>query len=103
MASNVRPKITAEEKIQAAKAFKNEGNELHKKQAFKQAIGKYHRALLQLKGIGTENMSGMGAFLSQDDQESMGLNERVSEETKLEMNKLSADCYNNLAGNNKYS
>ena len=98
MASNMPKRNTAEDKIEAARKFKADGNDFHKTQQFKQAIGKYHRALLQLKAIGMEKMSAMSAFLSPEDQESMGLKENVSEETMTEMKKLSADCYNNLAG-----
>lgn len=99
MASKNPPRIEASEKIKQAKRFKEEGNEFHKSQKLKQAIGKYHRALLQLKGVDTgSKMSGMGAFLSEADQESLGFTENITDETMQEMRKLSCDCYNNLAG-----
>uniref|UniRef100_A0A8C6LDL7 Tetratricopeptide repeat domain 9B n=3 Tax=Nothobranchius furzeri TaxID=105023 RepID=A0A8C6LDL7_NOTFU len=38
-------------KIQKAIDFKVEGNRCYKEKKFREAIGKYHRALLQLKGV----------------------------------------------------
>uniref|UniRef100_A0A1A7WAK9 Tetratricopeptide repeat domain 9B n=1 Tax=Iconisemion striatum TaxID=60296 RepID=A0A1A7WAK9_9TELE len=38
-------------KIQKAIDFKAEGNRCYKEKKFREAIGKYHRALLQLKGV----------------------------------------------------
>ncbi|XP_074874029.1 tetratricopeptide repeat protein 9B [Carettochelys insculpta] len=40
-----------ESKIQAAVAFKMEGHRCYKEKKLREAIGKYHRALLQLKGV----------------------------------------------------
>ncbi|CAM4618100.1 unnamed protein product [Lepidochelys kempii] len=41
----------AESQIRKAVEFKAEGNRCYKEKKFREAIGKYHRALLQLKGV----------------------------------------------------
>uniref|UniRef100_A0A3B4AJE8 Uncharacterized protein n=1 Tax=Periophthalmus magnuspinnatus TaxID=409849 RepID=A0A3B4AJE8_9GOBI len=43
-----------EAKIQKAIDFKLEGHRCYKEKKFREAIGKYHRALLQLKGVQAE-------------------------------------------------
>jgi len=98
MANKVLHHKTDDEKVTLAKKFKAEGNECHKKQDFKQAIGKYHRALLQLKGVGSSKSAGLGAFISEEDMESMGYSGKITEEMKQDVTRLTADCYNNLAG-----
>ncbi|XP_060113788.1 tetratricopeptide repeat protein 9B [Heteronotia binoei] len=40
-----------EAQVQQAVAFKAEGQRCYKQKKFREAIGKYHRALLQLKGL----------------------------------------------------
>ncbi|XP_052767658.1 tetratricopeptide repeat protein 9C-like [Mya arenaria] len=97
MASKVSLHKTDTEKVALAIQFKTEGNESHKKQDFKVAIGKYHRALLQLKGIGSAKSAGLGAFMSDEDMETMGYSETISETMKQDVTKLTADCYNNLS------
>ena len=98
MASNASPRVSDKEKLLSAKEFKAEGNELHKKKEFRKAIGKYHRALLQLKAIGQSKSAGLGAFMSDEDMESMGYSATVPEDVQREATQLLADCYNNLAG-----
>lgn len=85
------------EKLANAKKFKEEGNECHKCKQYKRAVGKYHRALLQLKGIGSAKSSGLGSLLSDKDMEELGYGGNVPEEVRHEVTKLTADCYNNLA------
>ena len=98
MASNKIPVASDRDKLTAAKNYKTEGNELHKKKDFRHAIGKYHRALLQLKAIGQSKSAGLGAFMTDEDLESMGYSATVPEEVQAEATQLLADCYNNLAG-----
>ena len=98
MASNKIPAVSDTDKLLSAKTFKAEGNELHKNKEFRKAIGKYHRALLQLKAIGQSKSAGLGAFMSDEDLESMGYSSNVPEELQAEATQLLADCYNNLAG-----
>lgn len=45
------PELELEGKILRAVDFKSEGNRCYKEKKFREAIGKYHRALLQLKGV----------------------------------------------------
>lgn len=97
MATNKIPVASDREKLTAAKNYKTEGNELHKKKDFRHAIGKYHRALLQLKAIGQSKSAGLGAFMTDEDLESMGYSATVPEEVQAEATQLLADCYNNLA------
>ena len=98
MSSVKKQTVSDTDKLFTAKTFKTEGNEFHKKKEFKKAIGKYHRALLQLKAIGQSKSAGLGAFMSDEDLESMGYSSNVTEEVQAETTQLLADCYNNLAG-----
>eukprot|EP00918_Siedleckia_nematoides_P092856 GHVU01203820.1.p1 GENE.GHVU01203820.1~~GHVU01203820.1.p1 ORF type:complete len:226 (+),score=42.03 GHVU01203820.1:209-886(+) len=88
--------ITWEEKLSKALEYKQLGNEKYKSGNFKQAIGKYHRALLYLKGIDHAKASSMQAI-----QAALGAGDRpsdnLSEEAKKEVTALQVDCYNNLA------
>ena len=56
------PKATIEEKLDTATAFKDEGNAHYKAQEYKAAAGKYHRAILYMKGIDND-LHGTPAFL----------------------------------------
>lgn len=98
MAVNKTAVISDDEKLETANKFKTDGNECHKNKDYKHAIGKYHRALLQLKGIGHAKSAGLGAFMSETDMEEMGYTQHISENVRIEVTKLTADCYNNLAG-----
>ncbi|XP_060575279.1 tetratricopeptide repeat protein 9C-like [Ruditapes philippinarum] len=97
MAVNKPTVISDTEKLETAKKFKSDGNECHKNKDYKHAVGKYHRALLQLKGIGSAKSAGLGAFMSEQDMEEMGYSQQVPESVRVEVTKLTADCYNNLA------
>ena len=99
MASNASSSVPDNDKLLSARNYKAEGNEFHKKKEFRKAIGKYHRALLQLKAIGQSKSAGLGAFMSDEDLESMGYSATIPEEVQAEATQLLADCYNNLAGN----
>ena len=98
MAESKRETSSNEEKLENAKEYKAEGNDFHKNKDFKKAIGKYHRALLQLKAIGQSKSSGLGGFLTEEQMEERGYSSYVSPEIQSEVVKLMADCYNNLAG-----
>lgn len=80
-------------KIQKAVDFKAEGHRCYKEKKFREAIGKYHRALLQLKGVhvvdGTTGsevnlLSQAGAKLTEEQR-------RAVESTEVE-------CYDSLTG-----
>lgn len=82
-----------EGKIQKAIDFKVEGHRCYKEKKFREAIGKYHRALLQLKGVhvvdgttGSEvNLLSQAAAKMTEDQR------RAVEITEIE-------CYDSLTG-----
>ncbi|XP_050404277.1 tetratricopeptide repeat protein 9C [Patella vulgata] len=85
-------KISDQQRIENAKQYKNEGNKMHKGGNWRQAIGKYHRALLQVKGIG-QSKSDILSHLSGEPNEGND----IPEEMKLQIRKIQLDCYNNLA------
>lgn len=82
-----------EAKIQKAIDFKAEGHRCYKEKKFREAIGKYHRALLQLKGMqvvdgttGSEvNLLNQAASTLTEEQR------RAVESTEIE-------CYDSLTG-----
>lgn len=85
--------LEMEAKIQKAVDFKVEGHRCYKEKKFREAIGKYHRALLQLKGVhvaegttGSEvNLLNQAAVRLTEDQR------RAVESTEIE-------CYDSLTG-----
>ncbi|KAL4238882.1 Tetratricopeptide repeat protein 9C [Mactra antiquata] len=97
MAVNQPTPVSDSEKIELAKKFKAEGNECHKNKDYKRAMGKYHRALLQLKAIGNAKSAGLGAFLSEKSMEDLGYSQHIPDSVRVEVTKLTGDCYNNLA------
>ncbi|XP_033733811.1 tetratricopeptide repeat protein 9C-like [Pecten maximus] len=86
-------KISDDEKIRNAATYKADGNAFYKEKDFRKAIGKYHRAILQLKAVGSE--SKCAALLP------VPLTNAAPQELSPEMNdlfiSLRVDCYNNLA------
>lgn len=97
MAVNKPAQASDSEKLENARKFKEDGNECHKNKNYKQAVGKYHRALLQLKAIGNARSAGLGMFMSSKDMEDLGYGQEVPENVRIEVTQLTADCYNNLA------
>ena len=89
-----QPRVPWEEKLAQAKSFKQDGNEKYKSGAHKSAIGKYHRALLYLKGI---NDAQQGAPLMPVLEDSE-LSRPIPETAQNEVKQLQVDCYNNLSG-----
>ncbi|XP_067830856.1 tetratricopeptide repeat protein 9B [Heptranchias perlo] len=78
-------------KIQKAVGFKIEGNQCYKEKKFREAIGKYHRALLQLKGMRIIEASGPEvSALSK-------AHSRLTEEQKRLIESTEIDCYDSLA------
>ncbi|XP_055519744.1 tetratricopeptide repeat protein 9B [Leucoraja erinacea] len=78
-------------KIQRAVGFKVEGNQCYREKKFREAIGKYHRALLQLKGV--RSSQGRADGVSEFRAGRAGLTEeqnRLIENTEI-------DCYDSLA------
>lgn len=87
--------LTWQEKLQTAKQFKGEGNGFYKENKYKAAMGKYHRALLYLKGIEGAAQSMTLGMLRTPEVEAASL---VTEEGKAEVDQLKIACFNNLAG-----
>lgn len=80
--------ISPEEKLVKAKSFKAEGNEKFKNKDYRGAIGKYHRAILYLKGI-ESTQKGLQGLVPE--------NAPLPPDLVKEKNSLKIDCYNNLA------
>ncbi|KAM3918032.1 tetratricopeptide repeat protein 9A [Leptodactylus fuscus] len=67
--------------------FKSQGAQCYKDKKYREAIGKYHRALLELKGLpGEQDSAG-------DSQQQVGL----TEEQRRAVESIEVDCYNSLA------
>jgi len=64
MATASTSKLTIPEKVAEATRYKEAGNSLYKEKKYKAAAGKYHRALLYLKGIDVD-LHGTPAFLQE--------------------------------------
>ena len=77
-------------KLAQAMVYKQEGNAKFKEKAYKGAIGKYHRALLYLRGV-EEAQHKILELAGRT-------NPTVPEETLAQVRTVKADCYNNLAG-----
>ncbi|KAK7882626.1 hypothetical protein WMY93_028800 [Mugilogobius chulae] len=80
-----------EAKIQKAIDFKLEGHRCYKEKKFREAIGKYHRALLQLKGVHvSDNTTGSEVNL---------LNQataKLTEEQRSAVETTEIECYDSL-------
>lgn len=83
--------ISDSAKLEAAERFKKEGNEFYKNKNYKGAIGKYHRAIIQLKAVGQSRNVGSIMGLSSDHTD-------TPREILDQSVRLKADCYSNLAG-----
>ncbi|KAJ1103911.1 hypothetical protein NDU88_001332 [Pleurodeles waltl] len=75
------------ELIQRALEFKGQGAECYKEKKFREAIGKYHRTLLELKGL--------GLLLSPPGEDPSGA---LTAEQRHMVESIEVDCYNSLAG-----
>ena len=89
-----QPIITWEEKLEKAQSYKAEGNTFYQESNYKSAIGKYHRAILYLKGI-EGALQGLSMGFGQSQNEAAI---RISDAGKAEVQLLKIACYNNLAG-----
>lgn len=86
-----KAELEMESKIQTAVEFKVEGNRCYKEKKFREAIGKYHRALLQLKGVHAgEGTTGSDVnLLSKANSKLTEDQQRLIESTEME-------CYDSL-------
>lgn len=83
------------ESIRRAHEFKSQGSQCYKDKKFREAIGKYHRALLELKGL-------LPAPGERDSRAASPAGaphpSRLSEEQSRTVEAIEIDCYNSLAG-----
>ncbi|KAM9190902.1 tetratricopeptide repeat protein 9A isoform 1-T1 [Mergus octosetaceus] len=77
------------ELIGRALDFKSEGAQCYKDKKFREAIGKYHRALLELKAL--------LLLLSQEPGGQRPASAGLSEEQRQAVEAIEVDCYNSLA------
>ncbi|XP_007909134.2 tetratricopeptide repeat protein 9B [Callorhinchus milii] len=79
-----QPPRDTEEQIRKAVGFQAEGNRCYKTKRFREAIGRYHQAVLQLKAIGG------GSQLNRTQS-------RLTEEQRGLIETTEIDCYDSLA------
>ncbi|XP_053255121.1 tetratricopeptide repeat protein 9B [Podarcis raffonei] len=89
-AGTAEPQPDLEAKIRQAVEFKAEGGRCYKQKKFREAIGKYHRALLQLKGLEAEAEDGSSPLRR------AGWQQRLSEEQRALVEGTEIECYNSL-------
>lgn len=84
-----------DELIRRALDFKSQGAQCYKEKKCREAIGKYHRALLELKGL----------LLAQEERRdeapsvaSASSAARLTDEQRRLLESIEVDCYNSLAG-----
>ncbi|XP_061453755.1 tetratricopeptide repeat protein 9B [Rhineura floridana] len=87
-------------KIQKAVEFKAEGHRCYKQKKLREAIGKYHRALLQLKGLeaAVGEAEGGGDAAAEKKKSLLGRAgwHRLSEEQRALVESTEIECYNSL-------
>lgn len=82
-----------EAKIQKAIDFKAEGHRCYKEKKFREAIGKYHRALLQLKGVHVVDGT-TGSEVNLLNQAAA----KLTEEQRRAVESTEIECYDSLTG-----
>lgn len=82
-----------ESKIQKAVDFKAEGHRCYKEKKFREAIGKYHRALLQLKGTHVADGT-TGSEVNLLNQAAA----KLTEEQRRAVESTEIECYDSLTG-----
>ncbi|KAL0176062.1 hypothetical protein M9458_028392, partial [Cirrhinus mrigala] len=75
--------------LQDAIRLKTEGNAFYREKNVRTAIGRYHRALLVLRGLDSEVNSALQGFGAQVP--------KLSQEQEDLLRSTQVDCYNNLA------
>jgi len=84
-----------ESKIQKAIDFKVEGHRCYKEKKFREAIGKYHRALLQLKGVHVVvDATTSGSEVNLLSQAAT----KLTEEQRRAVEVTEIECYDSLTG-----
>lgn len=70
--------------------MKTEGNAFYREKNVRSAIGRYHRALLILRGLDSEVMTSVKGFGPEIPA--------LTPEQEAVLRNTQVDCYNNLAG-----
>lgn len=70
--------------------LKMEGNAFYREKNVRSAIGRYHRALLVLRGVDSEVMASVRGFQPESPT--------LTPEQEELLRSTQIDCYNNLAG-----
>ncbi|TFJ97575.1 Tetratricopeptide repeat protein 9C [Platysternon megacephalum] len=78
-----------DQRLQQAQRFKEDGNRCYKEGRFRDAVSRYHRALLQLRGLDPSVPSPLQAFGREQPP--------VTPEQERALHGTQTDCYNNLA------
>ncbi|XP_077394811.1 tetratricopeptide repeat protein 9A [Festucalex cinctus] len=82
--------------VRRALDFKCQGTQCYKDKKYREAIGKYHRALLEMKGLcrvlGDPDGGGSKSLLA-----AIGKSSPLTEEQKGAMENAELECYNSLA------
>ncbi|XP_037097287.1 tetratricopeptide repeat protein 9A [Syngnathus acus] len=82
--------------VRRALDFKCQGTQCYKDKKYREAIGKYHRALLEMKGLcrvlGDPDGAGSKSLLA-----AIGKSSPLTEEQKGAMENAELECYNSLA------
>lgn len=86
-ATSAKPVWTS---LEEATQMKTEGNAFYREKNIRSAIGRYHRALLVLRGLDSDVMAAVKGFGPE-------IPALTSEQEALLRN-TQVDCYNNLAG-----
>ncbi|XP_061684228.1 tetratricopeptide repeat protein 9B [Syngnathoides biaculeatus] len=82
-----------ETKIQKAVDFKAEGHRCYKEKKFREAIGKYHRALLQLKGVHVADGTTGGSEVDLLNRQAAA---ELTEEQMRAVESTEIECYDSL-------
>lgn len=90
--SNITPVWTL---LEQATQMKTEGNAFYRDKNIRSAIGRYHRALLVLRGLDSEVLSSVKGFGPERPP--------LTPEQEAALRSTQVDCYNNLAGRKKIS
>ncbi|XP_053143281.1 tetratricopeptide repeat protein 9A [Hemicordylus capensis] len=89
-----------DELIRRALDFKSHGAQCYKEKKFREAIGKYHRALLELKGLllaQEEEQHDEDASSASSSASSARLLGKLTEAQRQLLESIEIDCYNSLA------
>ncbi len=76
--------------LEEAAQMKTEGNAFYREKNIRSAIGRYHRALLVLRGLDSDVMTSVKGFGPETPT--------LTPEQEAALRNTQVDCYNNLAG-----